>query len=211
MKKTKGIVKKRQETKDKILRAAREVFAETGFQNANIEEIAKRAKVDRASVYYYIGDKQEIYSEVIAKYLGKKIEGLIETGSQGKTPEEKLQQYLASWIPLGGKGLKDNMIYFWEFASGGENITDAYRENFSKFIEIFLDIIEEGVALEDFKPVNPFILHMMISGAIVLWGILNAPKSELVSDEFLEKYQQHLSIDMAGEIQKMILQLITNK
>jgi TetR/AcrR family transcriptional regulator len=208
MKNSKTIVKKREETKEKILHAARAVFAETGFKNANIEEIAKIAGVDRASVYYYMGDKQEIYSEVLARSMNKYIEELMQTGTSGKSPEEKLTQYIKSWIPEGGKGLKDNMIYFWEFASGGENITRAYKENFSKLIEIFLDIIEEGVDKGDFKPVNPFILHMMIAGALVLWGSLNAPKSDLVSDEFLEKYHKHLSIDVAKEIEWLILQLI---
>ena len=208
MRNSKNIVRKRQETKENILSAARTVFAETGFKNANIEEIAKRAKVDRASVYYYIGDKREIYSEVIARSLNKKIEKLIQATSTGKSPEEKLTQYIESWVPEGGRGLKDNMIFFWEFAAGGENITEAYRENFSKFIEIFLEIIEEGVKTGAFKPVNPFMLHMMIAGALVLWGTLNAPKSSLVSEAFLEKYHQHLSIDVGKEIEWFILQLL---
>jgi len=208
MKNSKNIVKKREETIEKILRAARAVFAETGFKNANIEEIAKRAKVDRASVYYYVGDKKEIYSEVIAKSLNKNIEELIQAGTTGKSPEEKLKQYIKTWMPGGGKSLKDNMIFFWEFASGGENITEVYKENFSKFIEIFLDIIEDGVEAGNFKPVNPFILHMMIAGALVLWGALNAPKSNLVTEEFSTKYKKHLSIDVAREIEWLILQLI---
>jgi TetR/AcrR family transcriptional regulator len=206
--KAKDIVKKRNDTKEKILNAARAVFAETGFKSANIEEIAKRAKVDRASVYYYIGDKKQIYSEVIARSLNKNIEELIRAAATGKSPEEKLRQYIASWVPEGGKRLKDNMIFFWEFASGGENISEAYKENFSKFIEIFIDIIEQGVKTGDFKPVNPFMLHMMIAGALVLWGALNAPKSSLVSDAFLIKYHQHLSIDVGSEIERLILQLL---
>jgi AcrR family transcriptional regulator len=208
MKNSKDIEKKREETIEKILRSARTVFAKTGFKNANIEEIAKRAKVDRASVYYYIGDKKKIYSEVIARTLNKNIEELIQTGTNGKPHEDKLKQYIKSWVQSGGKNLKDNMIFFWEFASGGKNITEAYKENFSKFIEIFLDIIESGVKAGAFKPVNPFILHMMIAGALVLWGALNAPKSSLVSDEFLKKYNKLLSIDVAEEIEWLILQLI---
>jgi hypothetical protein len=49
---------------------------------------------------------------------------------------------------------------------------------------------------------------MMIAGALVLWGALNAPKSSLVSDEFLKKYNKLLSIDVAEEIEWLILQLI---
>ena len=208
MKKSQKVVRKRAETKEKILEAAREVFAEKGFRNANIDEIGKRAKVDRASVYYYIGDKQEVYSEVIARSLNKTVEKLIRDEAIGDSPEEKLRQYINFWIPKGDRVPNDAMIYFWEFAAGGENITEAHQESFSKFVDIFLDIIDEGIKAGEFKPVNPYILHMMIAGALMMWATTNAPKSKLVSEKWLEKHSQYLINDVAEEIEWLVLQLI---
>ena len=70
MKHAEKITRKRSRTISKILNAATEVFAESGFNSANIEEIAKRANVDRASIYYYLCDKKEIYSRAIVGWAG---------------------------------------------------------------------------------------------------------------------------------------------
>ena len=46
------------ETVTRILAAAKEVFAEVGFAGARVDEIARRADVNKASLYYHIGDKK---------------------------------------------------------------------------------------------------------------------------------------------------------
>lgn len=48
-------------TKREILRAAREVFGETGFDRATMREIAARAQVDPALIHHHFGSKQDLF------------------------------------------------------------------------------------------------------------------------------------------------------
>lgn len=48
------------ESKDKILKAAEEIFAEVGFDGARVDEIARRAGVNKALIYYYFDSKDAI-------------------------------------------------------------------------------------------------------------------------------------------------------
>jgi AcrR family transcriptional regulator len=50
-----------QDTKQSILEAAREVFAERGFDKASIRAIAAAAKVDPALVHHYFGTKDKLF------------------------------------------------------------------------------------------------------------------------------------------------------
>ena len=43
-------------TAEKILSAARAVFAEKGYNGTHMDEIAERASVNKATLYYQIGD-----------------------------------------------------------------------------------------------------------------------------------------------------------
>lgn len=52
-------------TKDAILAAARERFAEVGFDKASIRSIATAAGVDSALVHHYFGTKQALFVEVV--------------------------------------------------------------------------------------------------------------------------------------------------
>src|SRR5262245_49789755 len=54
------------ETRQRLLEAAGEVFAEHGFRDATIREICEKARANIAAVHYHFGDKEEFYSAVFA-------------------------------------------------------------------------------------------------------------------------------------------------
>ncbi|MDR1069608.1 MAG: CerR family C-terminal domain-containing protein [Gracilibacteraceae bacterium] len=57
------------ETKQKILMAASEVFAENGFRYGTIREIAEKAGANVAGVNYYFSSKEELYFFVVRYWL----------------------------------------------------------------------------------------------------------------------------------------------
>ena len=52
-------------TREAILTAARESFTASGYDQASIRDIARRAGVDPALVHHYFGTKQELFAEAI--------------------------------------------------------------------------------------------------------------------------------------------------
>lgn len=59
----------------KILKAAEEIFAEEGFDGARVDEIARRAGVNKALIYYYFESKEQILEELSKKHF----QGIIDT------------------------------------------------------------------------------------------------------------------------------------
>lgn len=53
-------------TRERLLDAAGEVFAERGYEQATIREICRRAGANIAGVSYHFGDKRTLYIEVIS-------------------------------------------------------------------------------------------------------------------------------------------------
>lgn len=52
-------------SRQRILNAAREVFAEVGFEAARVDEIARRADINKRMLYHYFGGKEDLYIEVL--------------------------------------------------------------------------------------------------------------------------------------------------
>jgi AcrR family transcriptional regulator len=57
-------VAKKRTTRQKVLSAACEIFAEKGFRDATVSEICATADANIASVNYHFGDKESLYDEV---------------------------------------------------------------------------------------------------------------------------------------------------
>lgn len=74
-------------TKTKILRAARELFAERGIRYVSVRDIATQAGVNHALVHRYFGAKEDVVAEIIRREV--EAAGL-SAPPYGKTPEESL-------------------------------------------------------------------------------------------------------------------------
>lgn len=51
--------------RQELIRAAATVFKEKGYEAATLHDVAQRFGSDRASLYYYVGGKQELFQEAI--------------------------------------------------------------------------------------------------------------------------------------------------
>lgn len=52
-------------TRDRLIEAAGQLFAEKGFADTTVKDITDRASANVAAVNYYFGDKEKLYEEVI--------------------------------------------------------------------------------------------------------------------------------------------------
>ena len=59
-------------TREKILKAARKVFAEKGFLKASVESVAREAEVSKSLVFWYFKNKDELIREVVKDILPSK-------------------------------------------------------------------------------------------------------------------------------------------
>lgn len=88
------------QTRQRILQAACEVFAEKGYRAATVVEICRRAQSNPASIKYHFKDKESLYVAVWRHAANEAIKLYPVAGGVASTasPEERFQGFLTSLL-----------------------------------------------------------------------------------------------------------------
>jgi AcrR family transcriptional regulator len=158
-----------QETINRILDAAVRHFAQMGFNGARVDEIAAQARVNKAALYYHIGDKAALYEMVIERVLGHVADHVAENIRQTGTSEEALRTF----ITTVARNISGNQHFapmmMREIASGGANLPESVLKRMQSVFLALLGILEEAMRMGRFRPMNPVMVHLTIIGGWMLY------------------------------------------
>ncbi|MEK6247304.1 MAG: TetR family transcriptional regulator, partial [Planctomycetales bacterium] len=97
----------RDETRERILHSAGEVFAAKGYKDATVRDICQKAGVNVASINYYFGDKERLYIDAVkhARLLRER-EAPLPQWSSSTPASKKLRMFISTLLRrmLGEQG-----------------------------------------------------------------------------------------------------------
>jgi AcrR family transcriptional regulator len=197
---------KREGTLRRILEAAREVFAEKGFAGARVDAIAKRAGVNKATIYYHIGDKEALYARVLHDVFSGAARSISEGIHQDQDPEEKLRTYIRKMARTVGQHHHVPPIIMRELASGARNIPDVVAGDLAGILGMLAGILREGADRGVFIEANPLIIHIMVVGSIISVRNLNNIKTRHPDfPEFFEGLTMEDEEDLVEQVERVVL------
>jgi len=79
------------ERRDQLLRVARRIFAERGFQATTMDEIAKEAGFTKPILYQYFESKSDLYRQIVAETATKLLDSLAKAVASVDTPRAKIE------------------------------------------------------------------------------------------------------------------------
>ncbi len=133
-----------------VIKIAAEIFRKKGFHSTNLNDIAKEAGVDRASLYYYVSGKEELFKEVVLEATVTNVE-FIETIAQSNiAPLNKIRQLIRGMMAA----YRDQYPYMFVFVQEemGKITTESkgrpseMRSLASRFDKSLTSIVQIGLA-----------------------------------------------------------------
>ena len=168
--KTSGIGKRRKAAKEEssgaykrrrreIAEAAVRVFDRLGLQGASISAVATELGIDRASVYYYISSKEELFDELLRAVAERNSQIATDIAASTLPAPEKLWNLIVSIMESYGEHYPLLFIYIRENlgrVSGARSKWSSDMRQVNRVIEnAFISIIEEGYADGTLRDVGP--------------------------------------------------------
>src|SRR4029077_18489916 len=92
--------KRSAETRERILAAATEVFARSGFHGARVADIAEHAGIAYGLVYHYFRNKDDILAAIFSERWAQYVEYLHEVGRMPLPFPERMRRLVHFWIEM---------------------------------------------------------------------------------------------------------------
>jgi AcrR family transcriptional regulator len=160
------MARKSEQTKERILNAAIDVFAEKGYSGARVDAIAELAEANKQRIYAYYGSKSGLF-EAVMKDAFTQISTMEEDflANLDGDPDSLAKSLLQYYIKFHADRPNFWRLLAWENLEGGEHapeLGDLRKASLKKIKEMFLRMQKSNVIKNDVS----FESYML-----VLWSV----------------------------------------
>jgi TetR/AcrR family transcriptional regulator, cholesterol catabolism regulator len=142
-----------------IVAAAVRVFNRVGLEGASIAAVAAEANIDRASIYYYISSKEELFDELVQTVVERNLDIVQRIHASAMSAKGKLRELISALMISYGEHYPLFYIYIRENLSHvtGERMKWAryMRKLNREHVDLIIAIIEQGYADGSLRRVGP--------------------------------------------------------
>ena len=121
--------------KDSIKRAAQELFRKFGYHKTSVNEIAKKAKIAKATIYKYFNSKEDVLHVLLMDYIRMSVNDMINSNIHEDDEEAHLANLIMKTCRLSYTVC--NEFIGWDFIRESTNSQD-FLKNLSNELEDML-------------------------------------------------------------------------
>lgn len=146
-----------------ILKAAGDVFLRKGFLATKLSDIAEEANMDRASLYYYVSSKQDLFEELFYESISQNVINAKVVDASDLSSVEKLAKLIQMLMDSFEKKYPLFYIFVQEDLKKIEQINDPKNDHWlatskklsREYFDILDGIIADGIAKKEIKASLP--------------------------------------------------------
>ncbi|RJR33088.1 MAG: TetR/AcrR family transcriptional regulator [Desulfobacteraceae bacterium] len=140
--------------RESILAASKELFTRLGFKKTAVDDIAKKARIAKGTIYNYFRSKEEIYQDVLQREGRILIAKMREAMRDQKTPQLKLREMIIAKITF----YKELSLLYEINRQRAEDLLPFVEKERAEIgrqeLNVIKEILEEGVNSSVFQVMN---------------------------------------------------------
>ncbi len=161
------------DAREKILNAAEGLFAERGFDNTSVRQLASKAKVNVAMISYYFGSKEKLFGTLIedrTSFLRGKIHAL---NLEDISSWQKVNMMIEFFVDRFFEKHHMHRILHREMGmSNRSKLTEAISVTLAKNANELRQLINDGIKKKEFRSIDT---EMMMASFIgTLWQVIGS-------------------------------------
>ena len=157
------------DTRKRILAAAADEFGAHGFAATSVDRIARRARVNKAMIYYHFPNKRALYTCIIRDVFTPITERVREAMAGEGPPPRKLDRVIETLVRSIDESAYFLPIFLREIADGGAHLGPEELNLIASIFAAVRGVIREGAEQKVFQPVHPALAHFTIIGPLIMF------------------------------------------
>ncbi len=165
--------------KAQILKAALTSFARKGYHQTTMDDIVQEAGLSKGGVYLHFGSKKELFISLFEPMMVGMEEYMTASLASQVSAREKMGAILDMFATFATadefQEIMPLMIDVWAQNLQDPDINEIVIDIYNRFQASFVQLIQDGIANGEFKPVNASalasVLFAMYDGLMVQWMI----------------------------------------
>lgn len=158
----------RGDTRGRILKAAIDEFASRGYDAAGVDRIARKARVNKALIYYYFANKRGLYHEILLASLQGLVAPLRQVVDGTGDAHQKLSGYIETLVDHLDAHPHLPPIMLRELADGGRHLDVETLRQMLTLPPLLFQLVGQGQQEDAFGPFDPLMLHFVLMGTAML-------------------------------------------
>jgi AcrR family transcriptional regulator len=171
-----------------IYKAAIDVFAESGFDQAKMDEIAQAAGVAKGTIYYHFKSKEELFVGLMNEGIEKLIDYVKRTVERHVSPVDQLKALIEAHVVFFIKNRKLARLLLNE-AFGSKERQIQFRKEIRRYLMFIEELLQYGVES------GAFALSRTAEAASAIFGaasVLALQKIYLYEDHAIEDVEKEI-------------------
>jgi len=176
--------------RQKIIKAAVKIFAEKGFYNSRVSEIAKEANVADGTIYLYFKNKDDILISLFEEEFGQIVENMRKELEKERDALQKIRQFAMMHLSIVAKQQKLAEVLGVEVRQSTKFMKEYVNQPFIEYLNLIRSVIiagqESGLIRKD---LTPGIMKRAVFGALdemARYWVLSAKKKHSISEAALQ-------------------------
>ncbi len=137
------------ERRAEIIAAAKEIFRRNGYRGTALTKVAESLSMDRASLYYYVGSKEELFHEIVGHAVEANCLAAEAIAAGEGTPPEKLRALIVGLMESYAEAYPFLYFYIQEDLGHPGTKKTAWTRKMAKFNKRYenalIAIVAEGI------------------------------------------------------------------
>ncbi len=177
------------ERRNEIIAAGAQVFRERGYEASSLRDVAEQLGTDRASLYYYVANKNELFQLVTRTAVEEVVAAAESIHSEAADAVTRMRQLVVEIIKKYGDHYPYMFVYIQEDMTRihSESLDEVWARTMlelaRRFEDALLGIIDDGVAEGAFEISHRHIAMNFVIGAINWTHRWYRPSGQLTSEE----------------------------